>query len=196
MAQDLRDLLKEEKKQKYGMKPGHEERFARRLEAAIPTTHKRKYRIYLLAASVVLLVGLSIGIYTSLLPGSGLRGNTTVVSRDDAEATPQQLSLGDLSPDLQKIEQYYVANINVQLSDLEVSSENKAMVDSFMERLAELNQDYSALNKELNTLGPNDQTISALINNLQLRLKLLYKLKDKMDNLKSIENETESDQTI
>jgi DNA repair exonuclease SbcCD ATPase subunit len=196
MAQDLRDLLKEEKEQRYHMKPGHEGRFARRLEAAVPASRKKRHHYYLIAASVILVAGFAMAMYIYLQPGSNIPVKATVADTTDKEATPEQLSLGDLSPDLQKIEQYYVANINMQLSELEVSSENKDMVDSFMERLAELNQDYAALNRELNTLGPNDQTINALIINLQLRLKLLYKLKDKMDNLKSLENETESAQTI
>lgn len=46
-------------------------------------------------------------------------------------------------------------------------------MDSYMERLAELNKEYHRLNEELNELGPNDQTINALIKNLQLRLQLL-----------------------
>jgi hypothetical protein len=196
MAQDLRDLLKEEKEQRYQMKPGHEKRFARRLEAEVQGSRKKRYAYYGIAASVVLLIGFSIAMYTYLQPGNDTPEGTTVVNRPEVDSAPQQLSLGDLSPDLHKIEQYYVANINFQLSELEISPENKSMVDSFMARLSELNQDYAALNEELNTLGPNDQTINALINNLQLRLKLLYKLKDKMDNLKSLENETESAQTI
>jgi hypothetical protein len=63
------------------------------------------------------------------------------------------------------------------------------MVDSFIERLAELNEAYGKLNIELNSIGPNDQTITALIKNLQLRLQLLQKLKIKLNELKLAENE-------
>ena len=83
-----------------------------------------------------------------------------------------------------------MATINLELAKLEVSQENKDLVDGFMERLAELNVEYQRLNKELNTIGPNDQTISALIQNLQLRLRLLQKLKDTLIELKSSKNET------
>ena len=63
------------------------------------------------------------------------------------------------------------------------------MVDDYMRRLSELNEEYKKLNIELNEIGPNDQTINALIKNLQLRLQLLQKLKEKLNQLKSSENE-------
>ncbi len=58
-----------------------------------------------------------------------------------------------------------------------------------MERLTELNVEYKKLNEELNQVGPNDQTISALIKNLQLRLQLLQKLKEKLNEVQSSKNE-------
>jgi predicted RNase H-like nuclease (RuvC/YqgF family) len=112
-----------------------------------------------------------------------------VVDIGTEDSKPQGYSLGDLSPDLKKVENYYVANINLELSRLEVSGENKALVDDYMKRLSELDEEYKMLNIELNEIGPNDQTISALIRNLQLRLQLLQKLKQKLNQLKSSENE-------
>jgi hypothetical protein len=99
------------------------------------------------------------------------------------------ISLGDLSPNLKKLETYYVANINLELSKLEISDENEMLIDSFMEHLDALNTEYKNLNEELNEIGPNDQTISALIKNLQLRLQLLQKLKKKLNELKTSKNE-------
>ena len=104
--------------------------------------------------------------------------------------------MGDLSPDLKKIENYYVANINLELSRLEVSDENRGLVDDFMSRLSELDKEYQRLNTELNEIGPNDQTINALIKNLQLRLQLLQKLKLKLDQLKSSENEQVTSKSV
>ena len=112
-----------------------------------------------------------------------------IVDKETENTKDQDYSLGDLSPDLKKIENYYVANINLELSRLEVSNENKALVDDYMRRLSELDKEYKRLNIELNEIGPNDQTINALIKNLQLRLQLLQKLKLKLDQLKSSENE-------
>jgi SMC interacting uncharacterized protein involved in chromosome segregation len=70
-----------------------------------------------------------------------------------------------------------------------VSNENKDIVDSFMDQLSELNDEYELLTLELNEMGPNDQTITALIENLQLRLQLLKRLKKKLNQLKSSKNE-------
>jgi len=87
------------------------------------------------------------------------------------------------------VESYYTANINLELSRLEISEENEALINSFMEQLEALNTEYKNLNNELNEIGPNDQTISALIQNLQLRLQLLQKLKKKLNELKTSKNE-------
>ena len=53
-----------------------------------------------------------------------------------------------------------------------------------MNRLDVLNNDYLLLNKELNESGPNEANVNALIDNLKLRLELLFKLKNKLKELK------------
>lgn len=194
MAQDLRDLLKEEKSRKYPMKPDHETRFAARLDQTMPVVNKLRLWNYLIAAALVLLFGIGIVLYFN--SGTEIKATDAVVKGKEKADAKANISIGDLSPDLKKIEQYYVATINMELSEIEVSADNKAMVDGFMERLAQLNSEYQELNKELNAIGPNDQTISALIRNLQLRLELLYKLNDQLNSLKSSENETVSSQSI
>ena len=78
------------------------------------------------------------------------------------------------------------------MANLEVSDENNDLVDGYMEQLAVLDAEYKKLNIELNEIGPNDQTIEALIQNLQLRLELLKKLKEKLNQLKLSKNEQET----
>lgn len=192
MAQDLRKMFesnREEAAQRIKLKAGHEKRFMERLESDLPARKKRSPSIWLrIAASVAIL--LSIGVY--LLNDKGNTDGpikTTVVNKEPIEEKGNGISLGDLSPDLKKVENYYVANINLALSKLEVSPENKVLVDSFMDQLSSLDVEYKNLNKELNTIGPNDQTINALIKNLQLRLQLLQKLKTKLNELKPSKNE-------
>ena len=178
------------------MPKGHEERFFDKLEATMPHTKKRKPIVWFqIAASVVVLLG--IGTFFFLRTNTdGQNIKTTVVDRDNTEQAQPSISLGNLSPGLKKVEAYYVANINMELASIEVSEENKALVDGFMEQLAELDMEYKKLNKELNEVGPNDQTITALIKNLQLRLQLLQKLKTKLNQLKSSKNEQESNHII
>ncbi len=187
MAQDLRELFKEEKAKKYPMKDGHEERFLKLLDKELPLKRKSTFYFIKIAASVLVLF--SLGIYTYINYKSDTLSQQTIVEKETENTKAQGYSLGDLSPELEKIENYYVANINLELSRLEVSNENKAMVDDYMRRLSELDEEYKRLNIELNEIGPNDQTITALIKNLQLRLQLLQKLKEKLNQLKSSENE-------
>ncbi|MGB5387558.1 hypothetical protein [Eudoraea sp.] len=187
MAQDLRELFKEEKAKSHPMKDGHEERFSELLDKELPLKRKSTFYFIKIAASVLVLF--SLGIYTSIYYKGDTLPQPAIVETETENTKDQGYSLGNLSPELKKIENYYVANINLELSRLEVSNENKAMVDDYMRRLSELNEEYKRLNIELNEIGPNDQTINALIKNLQLRLQLLQKLKEKLNQLKSSENE-------
>ncbi len=186
MGQDLRDLFNEERKQKFSLKEGHEARFLEKLDDVLPIKKKSSIHLWYVAASVIVLVGIGIFGYLQSKKDDGIP--TTIVDKGNLEEN-SDFSFGDLSPDLKKVENYYVANINLELSKLEISDENKGLVDSFMDRLSELNLEYKELNKELIELGPNDQTINALIENLQLRLQLLQKLKKKLNQLKSSKNE-------
>jgi len=61
-------------------------------------------------------------------------------------------------------------------------------------QLAQLDLEYETLNTELMEVGANEQTVQALIDNLQLRLDLMMKLKSKLNTLKRIADETYQDQ--
>ncbi|MBO0341646.1 MAG: hypothetical protein VX798_09555 [Bacteroidota bacterium] len=200
MARDLRKLFEKEREQKrFKMKEGHEDRFFAKLEEELPKDPPKRKVISLwmqIAASVVVAVGLSFYYFNSNGGTVDPDEKIMVVDRDNPSKEAQGISLGDLSPDLKKIETYYTTNINLQLSELADDPGNKDLVDSYMDRLAELNKEYQRLNQELNELGPNDQTIGALINNLQLRLQLLQKLKSKLNQLKSSKNEQESSNIV
>jgi cytoskeletal protein RodZ len=187
MAQDLRKLFKEQREEEtYQMKEGHADRFFSKLETQLPEKSKPSSYFWLkIAASVIVMIGLAS--YFFMNANDAIETKTTIV--DNSNNTETNISLGDLSPDLEKIESYYVANINLELANLEISDDNKDIVDSYMEQLAALDLEYKKLNKELNDFGPNDQTIEALIQNLQLRLQLLKKLKEKLNQLKLSKNE-------
>ena len=195
MQRDLRELFKKDsKEQKHQLKEGHESRFLDRLEEELP--QKKKSIFFLLKIAASMLVLLSLGHFVFVVNNEDDPVKVTVVEKNKATETIEGISLGDLSPDLKKVENYYVANINLALSKLEVSIENKDLVDSYMLQLSNLNTEYKKLNIELNQLGPNDQTINALIENLQYRLQLLQKLKKKLNELKTSKNEQVDANTI
>ncbi len=194
MGQDLRKLFEEErKKQQFAMKPGHEARFLDRLDTELPVVPKRRPTYFWLgiAASVVVLLGIGAFFFLNQST-SAPQPPATIGDKGETSSQKEGITLGDLSPDLQKVENYYVANINYEISRLQISEDNKGLVDGYLEQLDVLNKEYETLNEELNTIGPNDETISALIQNLQLRLQLLQKLKQKLNQLKSSENEQET----
>ena len=200
MAQDLRKMFEKERKENtFRMEKDHEARFLARLDAELPeqkqSQRKTDYKWLKIAAAVVVLFGL--GVYFFNVSNPDIPGpNDQIVDTTDKSGQVPSISLGDLSPDLKKIESYYVSNINLELSELDFSEDNKELIDGYMEQLSELDNEYKALNNELNSLGPNDQTINALIKNLQLRLQLLQKLKSKLNQLKSSKNEQEQSDII
>lgn len=192
MAQDLRKLVKEEQcKEDYQLSNGHEARFLERLEKEMPIKKRNKkgYYTYMIAASVALCFGIAAFMHFSK---DNVTPSTTTVVQQGETLNTSKLTLGDLSPELQKVETYYTASINYELSKLDVSKTNKDVVDNYLEQLGSLDEEYQSLNEDLNAYGPNDDTIAALIQNLQLRLQLLQKLKAKLNQLKSSKNEQES----
>jgi hypothetical protein len=176
------------------MKVGHEKRFLERLDKELPRPKSAVFPWVKIAAAIVLFIGLGTYVLFNVQQNGSII--TTVVDSNKVLPEEPGISLGDLSPDLKKVENYYMANINLELSHLEISDRNKILIDSYMERMEELNNEYKGLNRELNEIGPNDQTITALIKNLQLRLQLLYKLKEKLNELKAQNNGSVTNTTM
>ncbi|WP_339665108.1 hypothetical protein [Maribacter arcticus] len=194
MEQDLREMFnKEKREQKFTISNGHEERFLEKLQQSLPESKKPNRAWLKVAASIMVMLSFGVG-YLLLNENSNVEN--TVVDSDSINEKQTEFTFGDLSPDLKKVENYYVANINLELARLEVSPDTKDLIDGFMEQLNNLNLEYKTLNTELKELGPNDQTITALIENLQLRLQLLQKLKRKLNELKLSKNEQIQENSI
>ncbi|MDG1572387.1 hypothetical protein OZ410_08670 [Robiginitalea sp. M366] len=187
MSQNLKELFERERERDFPMPPGHEQRFAARLETELPARRPRTYLWVSMAACVVGLLGLGLWFYR---PAPDIGGGAAEVVVQDSTANGKGLSLGDLSPDLRKVEQYYAAQIGMELATLDISDSYKAVADDYLGRLRELDAAYQDLSRELNEVGPNEETITAMIRNFQLRLDLLLKLKAKLNELKTSKNET------
>ncbi|WP_248723346.1 hypothetical protein [Seonamhaeicola sp. ML3] len=191
MAQDIRDLFKNEKVSHEKMPQHHQDRFLKRLDEAFPekNTSTSNYVWMRVAASIVLLIGLSFGAYKFINPNtSGIEETQTIVNSESTVATK---TLGDISPGLKKVEDYYLASINLELSKIKYSPENKDLFDGYIEQLAELDTEYKKLSKELTNSVPSELTVNALIDNLKLRLNLLYRLKSQLEELTPSEVGTE-----
>lgn len=190
MAQDLRKMFENEPKlQKESMPQGHEARFLQKLDEALPEKPKSSVFTFLnIAASVVILLG--IGYF-----GFQFMNPSTVTDPDVENKIVAAEGIESISPQLKKVEDYYLANINSELSKLEYSPENKELFDGYVAKLDELSKEYETLTAELIGSGPNERTVTALIDNLKLRLDLLYRLKEKLSQLNNSENEFKSNQT-
>jgi len=192
MAQDIRELLKERDPKGTKLSKGHEKRFEAMLNQAQPL-EKSNFSWMKVAAIAIVLVSVSFFGYQYLsdFTGNTLDNNTNPIVEVDQKdkETTNQISLGDLSPDLKKIEDYYRTGINVQLASLKIDAKNKGLVDGYMSQLSVLDKEYKKLNLELNKEGPTEATITALIDNLKFRLELLFKLKNKLNEFKTQENE-------
>ncbi len=189
MAQDIRKLFENEKQVfKDTMPNGHEARFLEKLERESPKNKTTNRFTFLnIAASVVILIGLSFGAYQFL--GSG---EEVVIPQDNIADTKSPL--GKVSPQLKKVEDYYLASINLELSKMKVTPENKELFDGYLERLQELNKEYDVLSKELTESGPTERIINASIENLKLRLNLMHRLKEKLNEINNQTNGLEETQ--
>ncbi len=181
MPKDLRELLKKEPMQTSKLSKNHRINFETRLQQEVHSTKKNYNFILKIAASFLVIVGLG----SSLFYFSGNAVQKT-------SKTAKIENLGSISPELKNIENYYLASINTEISNLQETPKNKELLDGYLEKIGELTNEYKLLTNELNTEGLNEKTINALIDNLQLRLKLLYQLKEQLNELKKlniIENE-------
>jgi hypothetical protein len=116
------------------------------------------------------------------------------VVEEDPITSTKQISLGSISPEFLTIEKYYKKSINLKISQLEMTDENKEIIEGYLLKIAELTKEYKSLTLELNKNGVNDSTIDALISNLQLRLQLLKRLQKQLKqvkNLKTTQNESQ-----
>ena len=183
MAQDIRELFKDDKITDEKMPNNHQDRFLEKLDKALPEqqTNTSKFEYLQIAAGIVVLLGLSFGAFKYFQPPVEIE--PTVVISEPVETK----TLGDISPGLKKVEDYYLASINLELSKVEYTPETKDVFDGYLLQLDELDKEYTRLSFELNESGPNELTVNALIDNLKLRLNLMYRLRSQLKELNASE---------
>ncbi|MCF4102098.1 hypothetical protein L1I30_10505 [Gillisia sp. M10.2A] len=196
MARDIRDMFREDEASfSPRLKKGHEKRFLDKLDNRKEGTVFLKDRgnsYLLLKIAAVIVVAVGIGLFFFMQPA--ITAEPSVVdasSKENVEketTSEEEFQLRDVSPEFRKIENYYLANINVELAKLDITKDNKLLIDSFMEELSALDKEYKKLNIEVKEVGLNEQTIEAMVANLQLRMELLYKLKNKLKEIKQSNN--------
>jgi hypothetical protein len=186
MPKDIRKLLENYPEEAVNLSKGHESKFEAKLMQELHEEKPKRKLVYWLSVAASLALLITVGI--QFLDKGDDPDKPLIENKDKG------ISLGNISPELNTIEAYYMNSINLELSQLEISDENKELIDSYLEKIKELTQEYKSLTQELNDKGVNDQTIDALINNLQLRLKLLQRLKKQLNTIKEV-NSTQNETT-
>ena len=182
----MKDLRKDfyYKSESFRMSKGHKKNFKNKLDTAFGRRPKRDLSVVYKMVAVAIIAVLS----TVFI----LNQNQSFTDDPVEEKVENsRISLGDLSPELKNIEDYYLTSIKLELATLETSTEYDAMVNSYLEELQNINQAYTELEQELNSVGVSEDIINAMIDNLQLRLELLQDLKQKLDNLNPKQNEND-----
>lgn len=182
MAQDIRELFKEDAQTHEKMPINHQDRFLKKLDDAFPIESKSKFNRLKIAASIVVFLGLGFGAYNFLKQEAPIPNNTIVNTN-----TVETKTLGDVSPGLKKVEDYYLASINLELAKIEYTPETKDLFDGYVVQLEELDKEYKRLSVELTQSGPSELTVNALIDNLKFRLNLLYRLRAQLKELNTSE---------
>ena len=175
MARDIRELFKDDKISHEKMPENHQKRFLNKLDKALPEQSvSNNFNWFSIAASVIVVLGLSFGAYTYFQPKAVL--TPTVAATNTVETK----TLGDVSPGLKKVEDYYLASINLELSKMKPTPETKELFDGYLLQLKELDLEYHRLSEELTESGPTELTVNSLIDNLKLRLNLLHRLRSQL----------------
>lgn len=199
MAWDIKKMFENYTPEPSELPLGHEARFEAKLKKAFSETvsEEKNNSFPWLKIAAVAIVFFTVSFFgyhqlskSDLKIGSDPYNSVGKNNIENVETSNKpKFTLADISPDLKKLEEYYMTGINVQLASLKINDENKEVVDGYMQRLAELDKEYTSLNAELSKVGPAETTVTALIDNLKMRLDLLFKLKSKLKELKNQNNE-------
>lgn len=187
MKVDLRDKLKKGKKMRE-LPNNHRKSFEQRLQSELHQKPKDNYSFLKIAASIIIIIGLG------LASQQFFKTDNPKEIVDTSDKSDKKInSMADVSPNLKKIEDFYLTRINYQMAKITITDENRDLLEIYLSQLGELQKEYEGLNLELsNKKEISEVTIDALIENLQLRLQLMRQLKKKLEiieNIKLEENE-------
>ncbi|WP_339847529.1 hypothetical protein [uncultured Dokdonia sp.] len=201
MAQDIRELMKNDSDSKQSLREGHTRRFENLLEERLPIQEQKtsaKGGIYLwmkIAAVLIVAGGIVFMVYNNAFAKAGDQQLVEVETSEKQSAEPEVL-LSAISPEFKRVEDYYLASVNLEIARLEITDDNKELIDAFMKQLSDLDEEYKSLNREITESGVSDEMVSAMIENLKLRVELMIKLKSKLKEMKNAAQQEAAIQTV
>ncbi|MCK0131104.1 hypothetical protein MWU59_06255 [Flavobacteriaceae bacterium F08102] len=168
---DLREIIKN-KQELVKLPHNHKKRFEKKLQNLHAAKRYAPFFLLKLAASVLILIGLAYTFWPETTPVNEI----------------ENYDIATVSPELKEIENKYVAAINFEMLGIVPTKENKALIDTYLKKVAELEKEYKRLSIDLINKEVKEEIIEALIENLQIRLRLLVELKDNLKALKINKN--------
>lgn len=177
MKVDIKEKLKKEKMLRE-LSNDHRSVFEKKLEKELHGTTGGSLQYLMIAASVVMLFAMGYLVtFTQSNP------------KDQIQAPSAKVSLEEFSPELKKIENYYLTAINLELANLNVTDGNKLVLQEYFRKMNSLTNEYKLQSEQLQINKIDEELINNLIDNLQMRLQLMIELKNELKKLKSKENE-------
>ncbi|PQJ73193.1 hypothetical protein [Polaribacter butkevichii] len=143
---------------------GHLERFERKLNQQKKTV-KTSWKWLSVAASVVLIFGFWLG----------------------SNHQKRQMDLADVSPKMEEVQSYFVSTIRQELKTVEKNRnlDTERIIESALEKLEELEEEYTFFIIELNKNGQQRKIINAMIRNYQQRLDVLENTLKQIEHIKN-----------
>ena len=182
MPKDLREIIKSDLTRSIDLSSDHREKFEGKL---MEMKKPKRYNYYFLKIAATIVLFASLGYF--FLPKDSVQPNLNDV---------ETVNIGSISPEMKQIENYYLTAINYEMSSIEPSEENKDILDTYLKKIAELTDEYKQLSIDLTEKEINEQTVNALITNLQMRLQLLLDLKDTLNEMKNPKTSNNENTTV
>ena len=177
MKVDIKEKLKD-KTMLRELPNNHRSIFEERLQNELHRKKANPRRYLMIAASVIVLF--SMGFLLTMTQDS----NAVPI-----ENTSAKVSLEEFSPELKKIENYYLTAINFEIANLKVTDANKVILQESFRKMNSLTNEYKLQSEQLDIDKIDEELINNLIDNLQMRQQLMIELQKELKKLKSKENE-------
>ncbi len=153
MPKDIREILKNGQQELPQLPKNHRKRFEDRLEQL----HKPKRKSYFFLKIAASIIAISSIAYFSL--------KERITTNFENEPIQKISSLSSISPEMQKVERYYLTAINYEIASIEITPNNKVMLDNYLDKIGKLDEDYKRLNNELSKKGITEKIINSLLTN-------------------------------
>lgn len=151
---------------------GHFNRFEQKLKNSkhVKIRKIKQWSMLTAAASILLLIGLSIGF--------NLSNNA--------------IELADVSPKMEETQNYFTSVIVQELEKVNAqkTTYNQQVISDALKQLNILEEDYIKLTYELRESHEDQRIVYAMINNFQQRIQLLETLLNQLDNINQIKSES------